>query len=192
MTVSPHSLALDILDRVDGTHEPRRCDWCDAQFWPSPYNLAQRFCSVRCRTRLQNVRVSEERAAKRRDNICEYCGETFTPSIHKPDARFCSATCRQRHRRQRLRAEKQAKRQTPMRAPKTETQPKPKTAKKPAKEQRAAITPPESKVRYSKGTYTDEQMFAELERIGRELGRHRYRELTPEMAAEVERRRIQA
>ena len=191
MTVSPHSLALDILERADIAHEPRRCDWCDAQFWPSAYNLAQRFCSVRCRTKLQNVRVSEERAAKRRDNTCEYCGETFTPSIHKPDARFCSATCRQRHRRARLRAEKQPKPQA--RVPK---QPKPKTIKpkaaKPAKEQRAAITPPESKVKYSKGTYTDEQMFAELERIGRELGRHRYRELSPEMAAEVERRRIQA
>lgn len=190
MTVSPHSLALDILERADITHEPRICEWCDVQFWPTAYNPRQVYCSNQCRIKMQNVRVSEERAAKRRDNTCEHCGETFTPSIYKPDAKFCGATCRQKNRRQKLAAEAKAK-----------AQPKPKATKrgteftlrpKPAKEQRAAVLPPESKVKYSKGTYTDEQMFAELERIGRELGKHRYRELSPEMAAEVERRRVMA
>ena len=92
MTLSPHSLALDILERADITHEPRRCEWCDAQFWPTAYNLRQVYCSARCRTKMQHVRISEERAAKRRDSTCDYCGETFTPSIYKPGAKFCGAT----------------------------------------------------------------------------------------------------
>jgi len=57
---------------------------------------------------------------------------------------------------------------------------------------RRAVAVLPSRVKYRKHTYTDEEMRAELERIGRSLGRHRYRELSAEMVSEIERRKVMA
>ena len=70
------------------------CPVCGRGFEPNrPY---QKYCSTRCKRKVEHAKVSAEKLAARANRVCPVCGATFTPKSRK--GIYCSGYCKNQAR----------------------------------------------------------------------------------------------
>ena len=73
----------------------RTCPTCGKEF-EATHHLA-RYCSRKCRRKVEHDKVSAARLAARANRVCPICGATFTPK--RCNTVYCSSSCKYRARR---------------------------------------------------------------------------------------------
>jgi hypothetical protein len=98
---------------------------------------------------------------------CEHCGIWFTAKRHYPPRKFCEQRCQQKHAIYLRGLERAAGRSV---AAKLKPKPKTKRGKQFQIHGDAKPVVLRSEAKHSKGKFTDEAFYAELEKIGAALG----------------------
>ena len=73
------------------------CPECGRGFEPNRPH--QKYCSMRCKRKVEHAKVSAEKLAARANRVCPVCGATFTPKSGKGIycSRYCKNKARGRH-----------------------------------------------------------------------------------------------